>query len=93
MANATKPMRRRNFLSLGGVSLAGLVCEKLKAGGKNTLSVVKVNPDAEQAVGVQSLNGAWHLAKDPQNVGRERSWFASGPVEGAQACQVPDILE
>ena len=42
---------------------------------------------------MQSLNGQWMLATDPQNVGKEKRWFEGGPIEGAQDSTVPGIIQ
>jgi hypothetical protein len=44
---------------------------------------------AVQGAEVRSLDGNWKIATDPDNSGRERKWFASGPVAGARDCRVP----
>lgn len=42
---------------------------------------------------VQSLDGAWMIAADPHNAGREQRWFEKGPAPEARRCRVPDVLE
>jgi hypothetical protein len=42
---------------------------------------------------MQSLNGKWMLATDPQNVGKEKRLFEGGPIEGAQDATVPGIIQ
>ncbi|MBM3238879.1 hypothetical protein FJZ31_21520 [Candidatus Poribacteria bacterium] len=42
---------------------------------------------------MQSLNGQWLLATDPQNVGKEKRWFEGGPIAGAQDSTVPGIIQ
>ncbi len=40
-----------------------------------------------------SLDGAWELATDPDNVGNSECWFADGPVKTAALTTVPGALE
>ncbi len=91
MERPSERIRRREFLTLGGVSLAGLASDKVWAAEKKTAATTQAI--AEGTVVIQALNGTWQLATDPQNVGQEQKWFNAGPVVGAQVCQVPDILE
>ena len=42
---------------------------------------------------MQSLNGQWLLATDPENVGQEKRWFEEGPIEYAQNSTVPGIIQ
>ncbi len=42
---------------------------------------------------MQSLNGQWMLATDPENVGQEKRWFEEGPIEYAQNSTVPGIIQ
>jgi len=42
---------------------------------------------------MQSLNGQWMLATDPQNVGKAEHWFQGGPIESAQDPTVPGIIQ
>ena len=41
---------------------------------------------------VISLNGEWFIEKDPQNIGKEKSWWQS-PLPGAKKIKVPWILQ
>ncbi len=49
--------------------------------------------DAFAAVEVRSLDGAWTIATDPRNTGREQKWSQAAPVAGARPCKVPGVLE
>ena len=42
---------------------------------------------------MQSLNGKWMLAIDPQNIGKAEHWFGKVPIEGAQDSNVPGIIQ
>ncbi len=83
--------KRRHFLKIGGATLAGLLSQRVVKAKENASASVK--PLAEGAPSVQSLNGNWLLATDPENIGREQKWFDSVAVAEAKPCRVPDILE
>ena len=85
-------IRRRNFLVFGGASLGGLISQKSPSTERKGPRVAGSSV-AGGTVGVHSLDGTWHIATDPQNIGREKKWFNSGPRPDAKLCQVPDILE
>ena len=53
------------------------------------ISVVSLGQAAE----VRSLDGAWEIAADPENIGREQQWYARGAIDGSRSCLVPDVLE
>ncbi len=40
-----------------------------------------------------SLDGAWQLAIDPQNAGKEQQWFAAGGLPEAKSTLVPSIIQ
>jgi len=42
---------------------------------------------------MQSLNGKWMLAIDPQDIGKAGLWFEKVPIEGAQDSNVPGIIQ
>jgi len=92
MENQDGRIRRRNFLALGGVSLAGLVSGKIRAIGARDSSVSGANPSDEGAAAIRSLNGAWYLATDPQNIGRMEKWY-EGSTPEAQPARVPSIIQ
>lgn len=46
-----------------------------------------------QAAELRSLDGAWEIAADPENIGREQQWYARGAIDGSRSCLVPDVLE
>jgi len=65
------------------------------ATGTLLLLLVPVHLDArdQPATGsVTSLDGTWTLATDPDNVGRQQSWF-SRPLPGAKPATVPSIIQ
>ena len=39
------------------------------------------------------LNGDWHIAVDPDNIGRRDRWFSGGPGADAQPAPVPGIIQ
>ena len=41
---------------------------------------------------MQTLNGEWRLATDPENCGRAESWFASARAEALDA-PVPGLIQ
>lgn len=42
---------------------------------------------------MQSLNGVWQIATDPENVGRKERWFESGVPASARPVPVPGIIQ
>jgi Glycosyl hydrolases family 2, TIM barrel domain/Glycosyl hydrolases family 2/Glycosyl hydrolases family 2, sugar binding domain len=81
-------MHRRRFLQLAGrvgvflgvatPRLHPLAPSKRAAEGKGTLAV--------------TLDSGWLIATDPNNVGRDQSWFRS-PQPGAKATRIPSVLQ
>jgi hypothetical protein len=65
------------------------------AGGflPGSLRAALTEPAAVKSAAVVSLDGgAWWLAPDPKNVGREEKWWEK-PAAGAKATRVPGILQ
>ncbi len=85
-------IRRRNFLALGGASLAGLVSEKVRAIRKGTSNKGGDDPSSEGTTAIRTLNGTWRLATDPQDVGETKQWY-EGPLPNAQPTRVPSIIQ
>lgn len=79
------------------------ICEPMKAfwiwtmfllmAALGCLGATAASPDGEPLPSVvQSLDGPWLLATDPENLGREQQWFRA-PQAGALPTKVPWIIQ
>ena len=57
-----------------------------------TIAAVAVAEDKPAVTSILSLDGQWSLAVDPENVGRDQSWF-SKPSPEAKPARVPWIIQ
>lgn len=80
-------MDRRSFLKQGSQAAValGAIPGLAQAPAAHAADVYARTPSI-------SLDGAWAIAKDEHNVGRDQGWIR-GPVGGAETARVPGILQ
>ena len=79
------------FRRLPQVFFTRMTCGMILAAG---LGVTTWNSNAAESAGasrVQSLDGQWRIAFDPQDAGKTAAWFKPGgfPLDGSRPIQVP----
>ncbi len=90
-------MKRRQFLEAAGrlgagFGIAGSLLATEPLGALDQQSTNKGSKGANAPTLAFSLDGQWSIATDPQNVGREQSWFHA-PRPDAKTTRVPSIIQ
>ena len=90
-------MKRRQFLEAAGrlgagFGIAGSLLTTESLAAVDQQSINKGSMGANAPTLAFSLDGQWSIATDPENVGREQSWFQS-PRSDAKTTRVPSIIQ
>jgi hypothetical protein len=90
-------MQRRQFLEFAGrfgagVGIAGPIFGAVAPANGQSETARSKTAMSKASTLAFSLDGEWSIATDPQNVGRDQSWF-KGPEAGAKTTRVPSIIQ